>query len=51
MLLGGDGEAAGFDEERGLLGIGGLFKEGDGGRKGGIELSEVGQGRHSVFCC
>ena len=49
VAIGGDDEAAGLDEERGLLGVllGGriLFEEGDGGVVERMMLSKVRQGR------
>ena len=47
---GGGDEAAGLDEERGLLGVAqGLLEEGNGGVEGGTLTSKVGQGCLAVF--
>jgi len=48
VAIGGDDEAAGLDEEPGLLGLRILFEEGDGGVVGGMMLSKLRQGRISV---
>jgi len=44
-----DDKAAGLDEEGGLLGAQGLFKEGDGGVVGGMIPSKVGGRRQSFL--
>ena len=48
VAIGGDDDAAGLEKERGLLGVRGLFEDGDDGVAGLISLLMQSQGRLSV---
>jgi hypothetical protein len=49
VAIGGDGEAAGLDEEGGLFGVWDLFEEGDDVLTGGFIMPNVSHGCLSII--